>query len=44
VDYVLGKFTKEENAELGFALQKAADMVLSFCTVGAPQTMTQYND
>jgi PTH1 family peptidyl-tRNA hydrolase len=44
VDYVLGKFTKEETAELDFALQKAVDMVLSFGTVGAAQTMTQFND
>ncbi len=44
VDYVLGKFTKEETAEIDFVLQKAIEMTLSFCTVGAPQTMTQFND
>jgi len=44
VDYVLGKFTREETAEIDFVLQKAIEMTLSFCTVGAPQTMTQFND
>jgi peptidyl-tRNA hydrolase, PTH1 family len=44
VDFVLGKFAPAEVAELEFAVPKAVDMVLSFCTVGPTTTMTQFND
>jgi PTH1 family peptidyl-tRNA hydrolase len=44
VDYVLGRFSKQEFDELPMMMDKAIDMVLSFCTVGIAQTMTQYND
>ncbi|WP_448518226.1 aminoacyl-tRNA hydrolase [Rhodoflexus sp.] len=42
-DYVLSKFNAEEMAEMPFALQRAQDVVLSFCTVGLAATMNQYN-
>ncbi|WP_026955578.1 aminoacyl-tRNA hydrolase [Algoriphagus vanfongensis] len=44
VDFVLGKFTEGEFAELPLIMDKAIDMVLGFCTIGIAQTMTQYND
>jgi PTH1 family peptidyl-tRNA hydrolase len=44
VDFVLGKFTSTEAAELEFAVPKAVDMLLSFCTVGPALTMNQFND
>ena len=44
VDYVLGKFTQQEFDELPFAMDKAIDMIYSFCTIGISRTMTEYND
>lgn len=44
VDYVLGRFTQEEFDELPEMMDKAIEMILSFCTSGIAQTMTQYND
>ncbi len=44
VDYVLGRFTQQEFDELPIMMDKAIDMILSFCTIGIAQTMTQFND
>ncbi|OEK00510.1 aminoacyl-tRNA hydrolase [Roseivirga sp. 4D4] len=44
VDYVLSNFTKQEFEELPFAMDKAIDMTLGFCTIGISRTMTQFND
>ncbi|MGN7888747.1 aminoacyl-tRNA hydrolase [Dyadobacter sp. 22481] len=43
VDYVLKPFSKEEMAELPIILDKAGDMVTSFCTLGIQSTMNNYN-
>jgi peptidyl-tRNA hydrolase, PTH1 family len=43
VDYVLSNFTRQELDQLPDIMQKANDMVLSFCTVGAAHTMSQFN-
>jgi PTH1 family peptidyl-tRNA hydrolase len=44
VDYVLSPFSKKEFEELPFSMDKAIDMILSFCSIGIAQTMTKYND
>lgn len=44
VDYVLSPFNKNEFEELPFAMDKAIEMIFSFCTIGISQTMTQFND
>ncbi len=44
VDYVLSNFSKEEFMELDGPLQKASDMILSFCTIGIVRTMNEFND
>lgn len=43
IDYVLGNFTKEEFEALPALMDKANEMILSFCTMGADKTMSQYN-
>lgn len=43
VEYVLGKFTEDELAGLPLILDKAGEMILSFCTAGINNTMTLYN-
>jgi PTH1 family peptidyl-tRNA hydrolase len=43
VDFVLSNFSKEEFAELPTIMDKAADMVYSFCTIGAERTMNFFN-
>jgi len=43
VDYVLGNFNKDEFAELALHMDRACDAILSFCTAGLSQTMTQFN-
>lgn len=43
IDYVLKPFSKEEMIELPIFLDRAGDMVLSFCTLGIQQTMNNYN-
>lgn len=42
-DYVLSPFTEEEQKQLPAVLDKAAQAVLSFATIGATQTMNQFN-
>jgi PTH1 family peptidyl-tRNA hydrolase len=44
VDYVLSPFTKQEFEELPFAMDKACDMVLGFCTIGVNRTMSEFNN
>ena len=44
VDYVLSNFNTEELAGLPPVMDKAEEMMLSFCTQGIARTMSQYND
>jgi PTH1 family peptidyl-tRNA hydrolase len=44
VDYVLSNFTQAEFEALPAIMTKANEMVLSFCTLGAERTMSQFND
>ena len=44
VDYVLSRFTAEEFETLPKYIDKAVEMILSFCTQGLDRTMSQYND
>lgn len=43
VDYVLSNFTRQELDQLPELMMKANEMVLSFCTIGAAHTMSQFN-
>jgi PTH1 family peptidyl-tRNA hydrolase len=43
VDYVLKAFSPEEMAELPIFLDKAGDMVTTFCTLGIQSAMNNYN-
>ena len=43
VDYVLGRFTKDEFEQLPSIMDRACEAILSFGTVGIERTMTQYN-
>jgi PTH1 family peptidyl-tRNA hydrolase len=43
VDYVLSPFSKKEIDELPFIMDKAIEGILSFCTIGAHQTMMKVN-
>lgn len=44
VDYVLSNFTQPEFAALPPIIEKANEMILSFCTIGAERTMNFFND
>lgn len=44
IDYVLGKFSEDEMIELLPKLDKAIEMVLSFCTAGISTTMNFLNE
>ena len=44
VDYVLSNFSTEEINDLPMRMDKANDMILSFCTIGIERTMNQYNE
>jgi peptidyl-tRNA hydrolase, PTH1 family len=44
VEYVLGRWSQKEIDELPIFMDKAIDMILSFCTVGINMTMTQFNE
>ena len=44
VDYVLGKFTSEEESTIAPRLDIAKEIITSFCLAGAARTMTQYNN
>jgi peptidyl-tRNA hydrolase, PTH1 family len=43
VDFVLSNFSQEELKELPSIMDKAAEMVYSFCTIGAERTMSLFN-
>ena len=43
VDYVLGKWSSEEEEQLKERIETSIEMVKSFVAIGASQTMTQYN-
>lgn len=43
VDFVLSRFSTEEFKELPFTMDKACEMILSFCTAGIANTMSQFN-
>jgi PTH1 family peptidyl-tRNA hydrolase len=43
VDYVLGKFSLEEQKELDMYIEQAADLVQDFCTMGLVHAMNAYN-
>lgn len=43
-EYVLSPFNDQEMAELPGRLDRAAEMLLSFCTQGIQQTMNIYNE
>jgi PTH1 family peptidyl-tRNA hydrolase len=44
VDFVLSNFSKDEIAALPSLMDKVADMVYSFSTIGAERTMNFFND
>lgn len=44
VDYVLSNFNNEELAALPPLMDKAEEMILSFCTQGIARTMSLFND
>jgi PTH1 family peptidyl-tRNA hydrolase len=44
VEYVLGNFPKSQLEELVPLMDRAGEMVLSFCTRGIQATMNEYND
>ncbi len=43
VDYVLSNFTQDEFKAIPPIIEKANEMILSFCTIGAERTMGQFN-
>ncbi len=43
VDYVLGKWTKEEQQKLPELLKKASDIILNFGKIGLERTMNLFN-
>ena len=43
VDYVLSKFSEDEQIDLQTLIEKAADAVIAFGTIGLERTMNQYN-
>lgn len=44
VEYVLGNFDGPQLDELPIYLDKAGEILLSFCTIGLQQTMNNYNE
>ena len=44
VDYVLGRFSPEQEAEKGKCIAVACDIIKSFCLAGLNITMNQYNN
>jgi peptidyl-tRNA hydrolase, PTH1 family len=43
VDYVLSNFSNDEQAELQTLIEKSAEAVISFGTIGLERTMNQFN-
>ncbi len=44
VEYVLGRWNQNEINDLIIPMDKAAEMILAFCTLGINMTMNQFND
>jgi len=44
IEYVLGKFTNEEQTKLPERVEKACEIIKSFCLSGLQNTMTSYNN
>ena len=44
VDYVLGRWTKEQATELPARIDKAVEMIKSFVSIGVDRTMSMYNN
>jgi PTH1 family peptidyl-tRNA hydrolase len=44
VDYVLGKWTKEQEAALAERIEKAVEMIKSLVAIGVDRTMSMYNN
>jgi PTH1 family peptidyl-tRNA hydrolase len=44
VDFVLSRFTPQEFEALPAIMDKAAEMIFSFCTTGIDRTMSMYNN
>ena len=44
IDYVLGQFTPEELEHMPEKLERASEMIKSFCLAGVQNTMNQYNN
>lgn len=44
VDYVLSNFSSDEISALPERMDKAIDMILSFCSTGIERTMNQFNE
>lgn len=42
-NFVLSNFSKQEFDELPLLMDKASEMILSFCTLGVNRTMSQFN-
>lgn len=42
-DFVLSNFSKKEFEELPLLMDKASEMILSFCTMGVAKTMSLFN-
>lgn len=43
IDYVLGEWSEQESAALPELLERCADTVLSFATIGVDRTMNEFN-
>ncbi len=44
IDYVLGQWDREEQAELPARIEMAIEMIKGFGTIGTARTMSQYNN
>lgn len=44
IDFVLGKFSDEELKEMPEKLERAVEIIKSFCLAGVQITMNQYNN
>jgi PTH1 family peptidyl-tRNA hydrolase len=44
IDFVLSNFSKSEIADLPTYMDKTAEMIYSFCTIGAERTMNFFNE
>ena len=44
IDYVLSDFNEDEKTALNEYIEKAAEMILSFTSIGISHTMTKFND